>query len=54
MYRKQITQIIKDLIYFCEKYGFAGIQLVGELKREQTINGINLKRADTYLSKLYL
>ena len=44
----------KNLIYFCEKYQLNGVQLVKELKKEKTINKINILRAENYLKSLFL
>ena len=46
--------ISKNLLYFCSKYGLKGIQLVKELKRERSIENIDVRRAGRYLRQLYL
>lgn len=48
------TSISKNLIYFCEKYRLKGTQVVKELKREETINNIDIRKAHSYLTDLFL
>ena len=44
----------KNLLYFCSRYGFKGIQLVRNLKRERSVKGIDIRKAGDYLRYLYL
>ena len=48
------SNLSQNLKYFCEKYCLKGIQTVKEMKREKTVGGINILKADTYLKKLFL
>ena len=48
------TSLSKNLYRFNQKYQIPGIQLVRHIKREQTIEGIELRRADQYLLELKL
>jgi len=43
-----------NLLYFSEKYGIKGTQVVRELKREQSISGIDIVAAEKYFSGLFL
>lgn len=44
----------KNLMYFCDKYEFKGIQVVKELKREKTTGSIDIFRADKFMKELFL
>ncbi len=44
--------ISKQLLYFTEKYGIKGIQLVKELKRERQVGRIEVRRALPFLKEL--
>lgn len=43
-----------NLLYFAEKYGIKGTQVVKELKREQSLSGIDIVAAEKYFSNLFL
>jgi uncharacterized protein len=43
-----------NLKYFSDKYGFKGIQIVKELKREKTLGNIDIVSAENYLKELFL
>lgn len=44
----------RNLKYFSAKYGFNGVQIVRELKRERTIENIEIRQAHSFLKKLFL
>ncbi len=44
----------KPLAYFHEKYAYPAVQLVKLLRNEHTRNGINILKADNFLSQLYM
>jgi len=44
----------QNLKYFCHKYGLKGTQVVKELNREKTVNGIDIRKAHSYLKELFL
>lgn len=44
----------KNLIYFSQKYGLKGMQIIKELKREKTIGRIDVVSAKGYLQELFL
>lgn len=46
------NEISKNLVYFTDRYDLKGRQIVKNLKREKTIDGINVVRAQDYLSQL--
>ncbi|MGA1871676.1 MAG: ATP-binding protein [bacterium] len=46
--------ISENLRYFCKKYNLKGIQVVKELKREKTVENIDILRFDTFLKVLFL
>jgi len=48
------SSISKNLNYFCEKYHLKGVQVVKELKRERTIEGIDIRKSHPYLKGLFL
>lgn len=48
------NEISKNLIYFTERYDLKGIQIVKNLKREKSVGGIKVERAQDYLSQLFL
>jgi hypothetical protein len=48
------SKIASNLKYFCNKYQLKGTQIVKELKREKSVNNINLLKAGTYLRNLFL
>lgn len=47
-------KISTSLMYFCKKYNLKGIQVVKELKREKTIDNIDIREAYSYLKGLFL
>lgn len=46
--------ISSGLAWYCEKYNLKGIQVVKELKREQSVGNIDLVDAEKFLKELYL
>lgn len=48
---KSIQLVLKNPT---NKYGMKGTQVVKELKREKTINGIDIRKAHFYLKELFL
>lgn len=44
----------ENLKYFCDKYGYAGVQVVKNLKREKSIGNIEIISADNFLKDLFL
>lgn len=50
--KNRSSQISTNLIYFCRKYNLKGIQVVKELKREKTIDNIDIREARSYLKDL--
>lgn len=48
------SNISPNLKYFCGKYDLKGVQLVKELKRERTVGEIDVRKASSYLRKLFL
>lgn len=47
-------KIAAGLVWFCEKYNLKGVQVVKDLKREQSSGNIDLVDADRFLKELYL
>lgn len=47
-------KISANLMYFCRKYNLKGSQVVKELKREKTIDNVNIREARSYLKGLFL
>jgi hypothetical protein len=41
-------------VWFCEKYNLKRVQVVKDLKREQSLGSIDLVDADRFLKELYL
>jgi predicted AAA+ superfamily ATPase len=48
------SELSRALKYFSEKYGLKGVQIVGELKREQSLHNIDIVAAKKYLQNLFL
>jgi len=48
------NEISKNLIYFAGRYSLEGRQIVKNLKREKSVGGIKVVRAQDYLEKLFL
>jgi predicted AAA+ superfamily ATPase len=48
------SDLAPNLAYFAKKYRLKGIQIVKELRREKTVTGINIVKADNYLKELFL
>ncbi|EKD82558.1 MAG: hypothetical protein ACD_39C01218G0004 [uncultured bacterium] len=48
------AKISSGLVWFCEKYNFKGVQVVKDLKREQTVGRIDLVDAERFLKELYI
>lgn len=46
--------VSKNLKYFSDKYNLKGLQVVKELKREKSVNGLDIISADSYLKSLFL
>jgi len=47
-------KISPGLVWFCKKYNLNGIQVVKDLRREQSIGKIEIRSAGDFLSELYL
>lgn len=48
------SNLAKNLKYFCRKYGFSGVQVVKELKREKAVDNIEIRKAHNFLKQLFL
>lgn len=48
------SSLSQNLKYFCLKYNLKGVQIIKELKREKTIEGIDIIKAHSYLKNLFL
>jgi len=46
--------ISKPLAFFAERFGVHGVQVVKDLKHEQSIGAVDIVRADSYLQGLFL
>ena len=46
--------VSKNLKYFSDKYHLKGLQVVKELKREKSVDGLDIVSADSYLKSLFL
>jgi len=46
--------VSKNLLYFSQKYKLKGIQLVKNLRQEKSVTNIEVLKADSYLTNLYL
>lgn len=48
------NEISKNLVYFADRYDLKGLQIVKNLKREKSVGGIKVVRAQDYLNQLFL
>ena len=44
----------KNLRYFFERYQIPATQVVDNLKKEQTVEGIHMRNAESFLGELFL
>ncbi len=52
--KNKFKAVSKSINYFHKKYNIPAVMLVKDLKREQTIDNIIVRKADTYLRDLFL
>ena len=48
------AKLSKNLFYFSDKYELKGIQLVKNLRQEQSLGRIDIRSAPTFLRELFL
>ena len=48
------SKLSKNLFYFSDKYELKGVQLVKNLRQEQSLGRIDIRSANTFLRELFL
>lgn len=48
------ASLSKNLVYFCNKYNFKGLQIVKNIKNDKSIGQIDVRIAEQYLKELFL